>query len=94
MLSRLGEGLTNGGLSHSGGCCVRAHQIPSLTLDGPELFLTHYGKDTLWGAGCGVKFEVQRDDIGRAITEVIEAEKELIDDLERVVAGSQSKYRV
>ena len=63
-------------------------------LDGPEFFLTHDGKDTLWGAGRGMKFEIQRDDIRRAITEVIEAEKELVDNLERVVPRSESEYCV
>jgi len=63
-------------------------------LDGPEFFLTHDSKDTLWSVGRGVEFEVQGDDIGRAIAEVIEAEEELVDDLERVVTGSQGEYRV
>ena len=94
MLGCLGEGLTKGRISRSGIRCVCAHQIPSLVLDRPEFFLTDYSKDTLRGAGRGVKFEVQRDDIGRAITEVIEAKEELVDDLERVVTGPQSKYGV
>ena len=51
-------------------------------LDGPEFFLAHDGKDTIWGAGRRMKFEIQRNDIRRAITEVIEAEKELINNLE------------
>jgi len=63
MLSRLGEGLTKGPLSESGSYYVRAHQIPSLVLDRPEFFLAHDSKDTIWGAGRGVKFEVQCDDI-------------------------------
>jgi len=69
-------------------------QIPSFVLDGPELFLPYDSKDAIWGASGGMKFEVQRDDIGRAVTEVIEAEKELVDDLEWVVARSERKHGV
>ena len=92
MLSRLGEGLMKGQLNQSGRRRVCAHKIPSLVLYCPEFFLAHHSKDTLRGTGRGVKFEVQRDDIGRVIAEVIEAEKELVDDLERVVTGSESKH--
>lgn len=60
-------------------------------LDGPEFFLAHDGKDTIWGAGRRMKFEIQRNDIRRAITEVIEAEKELINNLEWVVTWSEGK---
>ena len=60
-------------------------------LDSLEFFLAHYSKDTLWSAGRGMEFEVQCDEIGRGVGEVIEAEKELVDDLEGVVARSKSK---
>lgn len=63
-------------------------------LDGPKLLLAHDGKDTLRGTGRGVKFEVQRDDVGRVIAEVIETEKELVDDLEQVVTWSEAEDRV
>ena len=94
MLSCLGEGLTGGEVRQSKGYRDHAHQIPSLLLDGPEFFFAHDRKDTIRGTGCGVKFEVQGDDIGRTIAEVIESEKELVDDLERVVTWSQSEYCV
>jgi hypothetical protein len=60
-------------------------------LDSLEFFLAHDSKDTLWSAGRGMEFEVQCDEIGRGVGEVIEAEKELVDDLEGVVARSESK---
>jgi hypothetical protein len=60
-------------------------------LDSLEFLLAHDSKDTLWSAGRGMEFEVQCDEIGRGVGEVIEAEKELVDDLERVVARSESK---
>ena len=60
-------------------------------LDGPEFFLAHDGKDAIWGTGRRMKFEIQRNDIRRAITEVIEAEKELINNLEWVVTWSEGK---
>ena len=61
-------------------------------LDGPEFLLAHDSEDTVWGAGRGMKFEIQCDDIGRTIAEVIESKKELIDDLERIVTRSESKH--
>jgi hypothetical protein len=62
--------------------------------DGLELFLAHDSEDTFWCVGVGVEFEVQCDDVRRVIGEVIEAIKELVDDLERVVTRSESKYSV
>jgi len=94
MFGRFSEGLAKGELSHSISYHVCAHQIPSLAPDSLEFFLAHDSKDTVWGAGGGTKLEVQCDDIGRTIAEVVEAEKELVDDLERVVTRSESKYCV
>ena len=94
MLSRFGEGLKKGKLSESGRYRVRNYQVPSLVLDRLEFFLAHDGKDTLWGAGRGVKFKVQRDDIGRAIVEVVEAVEELVEDLQRVMTWAESKHGV
>ena len=94
MLSGFGEGLNKVKASQrvrSGG---GTYQVPSLALDGLKFFLTHNGKDTFWGAGRGMKLEVQRENIGGSVTEVVEAEKELVDDLERIVAGSEGKYCV
>ena len=85
MLGRFSEGLIKGKLGQVVRHFVGAHQIPSLAFDSLEFLLAHNSKDALWGAGCGMKLEVQREDIGRIITEVVKAEKELVDDLERVV---------
>lgn len=68
-----------------------AHQIPSLTLNSFEFYLAYNSKDALWSTGVGVEFEVQGDDIRRFIAEVVEAIKELEDELERVVTRSESK---
>ena len=94
MLSSSGEGLIGVEVSPSVRYGVGTHQVPSLVLDSLELFLAHDSKDTFWGIGRGMKFEVQREDIGRAIAEVVEAVKELVDKLERVVTRSESKYCV
>lgn len=94
MFGRFGEGLIRVKVSQSVQCSIGTRHIPSLALDGLEFFLTHDGKDTFWGVGCGMKFEVQREDIGGSITEVVETKKELVDDLKRVVTRSKSKYCV
>lgn len=94
MLSHLGEGLmkVRPGMGKRRG--AGAHQVPPLVLDGLKFFLTHDGKDTFWGTGGGMKFEIQREDVGRAITKVVKTEKQLVDDLERVVTRSEGKYCV
>ena len=82
MLSSFGEGLIRVKVSQSVRYGVVTHQVPSLALDGLEFFLAHDSKDTFWGTGRGMKFEVQREEIGRVIAEVVEAIKELVNDLE------------
>ena len=94
MFSSSGEGLITVKRSQRVNYGVSTHQVPSLAFDGLEFFLAHDSKDTFWGTGRGMKFEVQREDIRRTITEVVEAVKELIDDLERVVTRPESKYCV
>ena len=94
MLSRLGEGLIKVRPGVGKRCGIGTYQVPPPMFDGLEFFLAHDGKDTFWGTGRGMKFEVQRKDIGRAITKVVEAEEELVDDLEWVVTRSESKYCV
>jgi hypothetical protein len=94
MLSRLGEGLAKARSGVGERRSAVTHQVPPLLLDGLKFFLAHDGKDTFWGTGRGMKLEVQRKDIGRAIIQVVETEKELVDDLERVVTRSESKYCV
>ena len=94
MLSRLGEGLMKVRPSLGGRHGNDTHQVPPLMFDGLKFFLAHHGKNTFWGTGRGMEFEVQRKDIGRVITKVVETEKELVDDLERVVSRSESKYSV
>lgn len=94
MLSSFGEGLTRVEVSQGVRCGVGTDQVPSFAFDSLEFFLAHDSKDTFWGTGRGMKFEVQREDIGGAVAEVVEAVKELVDDLERVVTRSESKYCV
>ena len=93
MLGSFGEGLIRVKVSQSARYDVSTHQVPSLALI-LEFFLTHNSKDTFWSTGRRVNFEVQRKDIGRAIAEVVETIKELIDDLERVVTRSEGEYCV
>ena len=52
----------------------------------------HEGDDALWGAGVRVKFKVQGDNVGRFVAEVIEAVKELEDDLEQIVTRPEGKH--
>lgn len=94
MLCRFGEGLIRVKVSYGVGYGIGTHQVPSLALDGLEFFLAHDSKNAFWGAGRGMKSEVQREDIGRTITKVIKTVKELVDDLERIVTRSEGKYCV
>ena len=94
MLSRLGEGLMKVRPGLGGRYGVDTHQVPPLMLDGLKFFLTHHREDTFWGTGRRMEFEVQRNDIRWVITKVVETVKELVDDLERVVSRSESKYCV
>ena len=71
---------------------VVAYQVPSLTLDALKFSLVHEGNDALWGAGVRVEFKVQGDDVGRFVAEVIEAVKELEDDLEQIVTRPEGKH--
>ena len=94
MLGSFGEGLARVEVSQGVRYGVGTDQVPSFAFNSPEFFLAHDSEDTFWSTGRGMEFEVQREDIGRAVAEVIEAIKELVDDLERVVTRSESKYCV
>ena len=94
MFSSFSEGLTKDRFKQSAQSRFVAYQIPPLALDCFELFLAHDSKNTFRSARVGMKFEVQRDNIRRLIGEVVETIKELEDNLERIVARSESEYGV
>lgn len=94
MLSCFGKGLVRRKLVLDVRYGIGAHQIPSLALDRFEFLFTYDSENTFRGAGCRMEFEVQSEDIGRAIVEIVETKKELVDGLERVVTRSESEYCV
>jgi hypothetical protein len=52
----------------------------------------HEGNDALWGADVRVKLKVQGNNVGRFVAEVIEAVKEVEDDLEQIVTRPEGKH--